>query len=155
MIKRMSHAGVYVLDQERAKAFYTEKLGLEVRQDVTMEGFRWLTVGPKEQPDFEIVLSEPKPPMVDEETAKTMHEFIARGAFGAGVLEVDDCYATFNELTRKGVTFVQEPAERPYGIEAVLRDDSGNWFSVTERRTIPGATYGKPTEAAATKAGSR
>src|SRR6266542_1084020 len=112
MIKRLSHAGVWVLDQDEALAFYTEKLGFEVRTDARMDnGFRWLTVGPKDDPDFELILGHPGPPMIDEESA-----------------------AMVKGLVAKGVTFLQEPAERPYGIEAVFRDNSGNWFSLTEHR---------------------
>lgn len=134
MITRMSHACVYVLDQDSAKAFYTEKLGFEVRTDVSMEGFRWLTVGPKDQPDLEIILAEVGPPMFDAETAEQVRALVAKGAMSAGVMRTDDCRATFEELSARGVTFVQEPAERPYGVEAVFRDDSGNWFSLTEPR---------------------
>src|SRR5712691_9269223 len=97
------------------------------------EGFRWLTVGPKQQPDLRILLAEPKPPMVDEDTAKAIRALLAKGAFGAGVTETDDCRKTYDELNREGVNFLQEPAERPYGIEAVFRDDSGNWYSLTQR----------------------
>ena len=142
MIKGLSHATVYVLDQNSAKTFYTEKLGFEVRDDTTMTdeympgtgGFRWLTVGPKEQPGLRILLAEPKPPMVDDEAAKAIRTLVAKGAFGAGVLETDDCRKTYEELRKRGVQFLQEPADRPYGIEAVFRDDSGNWYSLTERK---------------------
>lgn len=130
MITRMSHACIYVLDHDSAKAFYTEKLGFEVRTDVTMDNFRWLTVGPKDQPDLEIVLAKIAPPMFDAETADQLQALVAKGVIGAGVLQTSDCHAAFKELSAKGVTFVQEPAVRPYGIEAVFRDDSGNWFSL-------------------------
>ncbi|HWD09060.1 MAG TPA: VOC family protein [Actinomycetota bacterium] len=139
MIKRLSHAGVLVLDQESAKKFYTEKLGFEVRYDVTMDddamgGFRWLTVGPPTQPDLEFTLLEPRPPMIDAETAGQLRSLIAKGTFGGGVWATDDCKGTYDELSAKGVVFAQEPSERPYGIEAVFRDDSGNWFSLTQPR---------------------
>jgi catechol 2,3-dioxygenase-like lactoylglutathione lyase family enzyme len=133
MITRLSHASVYVLDQDSAKDFYTTKLGLELRDDVTMEGFRWLTVGPPGQPDVAMVLARPAPPMFDAESAVQMRALIARGAIGAGVLQTDDCRATYELLSSRGVIFLQEPAERPYGIEAIFRDDSGNWFSLTQR----------------------
>jgi catechol 2,3-dioxygenase-like lactoylglutathione lyase family enzyme len=133
MIKRLSHAGVPVLDQDSAKAFYTEKLGFEVRTDATMDGFRWLTVSPPDQPDLEFILFDPGPPMHDAETAQVILGLVAKGAIGGGVWEADDCRATYQELKTRGVEFLQEPAERPYGIEAVFRDDSGNWFSLTER----------------------
>lgn len=133
MIKRLSHAGVPVLDQDSARAFYTEKLGFEVRHDETLDEFRWLTVGPPAQPDLAFILWEPKPPMQDEATAQEIRALVAKGAFGGGVWETDDCQATHAELARRGVTFLQEPTERPYGIEAVFRDDSGNWFSLMQR----------------------
>jgi catechol 2,3-dioxygenase-like lactoylglutathione lyase family enzyme len=135
MIQKLSHTSVFVLDQDRAKAFYTSKLGFEVRNDTTLDGFRWLTVGPKSQPELEIVLMPVAPsPMMDEATAGTIRELVGKGVFGAGVLETDDVHATYKELRAKGVEFMGEPQERPYGIEALLKDDSGNWFSLTQRR---------------------
>lgn len=134
MIQRLSHTSVFVLDQERAKAFYTEKLGFDVRTDAKMGDFRWLTVSPKGQPDFEIALMPiTKSPMWDEETANTIRGLVEKGALGAGVLETDDCQATYDALVAKGVKFKQPPTERPYGIEAILVDDSGNWFSLSSR----------------------
>jgi catechol 2,3-dioxygenase-like lactoylglutathione lyase family enzyme len=133
MIKRLSHTGVNVADQDRARRFYTEVLGFEVRTDVSMDGFRWLTVGPPEQPDLEIMLGVPGPPMYSPEDAATVLGLLDKGVLSGGVLETDDCRRTYEELKAKGVTFLQEPAERPYGIEAVFRDDSGNWFSLTQR----------------------
>ena len=98
-----------------------------------MDGFRWLTVSPHDQPDLEFSLLKPGPPMHDEETGAQIRALVAKGAIGGGVWETDDCKATYDELSAKGVEFLQEPAERPYGIEAVFRDDSGNWFSLTQR----------------------
>jgi catechol 2,3-dioxygenase-like lactoylglutathione lyase family enzyme len=140
MITRLSHAGVLVLDQDSAKRFYTEKLGFTVHYDFPMDaefggggqGFRWLTVSPPGQPDLEFILAAPEMGH-DEETARQLRELIAKGAFGGGVWQTDDCRKTHEELSGRGVTFLQEPAERPYGIEAVFRDDSGNWFSLTQR----------------------
>jgi catechol 2,3-dioxygenase-like lactoylglutathione lyase family enzyme len=134
MIKRMSHTTIYVEDQDRAYDFYTKKLGFEVRTDARMEnGFRWLTVGPKGQPELEIALMQPKAGMMfDDETVAMMHELRKRGAFGGGVFQTDDCRATYEELKSRGVEFTSAPAEKPYGIEALFRDDSGNWFSLTE-----------------------
>jgi catechol 2,3-dioxygenase-like lactoylglutathione lyase family enzyme len=135
MITRLSHTTVYVLDQDEAKAFYTEKLGFEVRDDVRMDDFRWLTVGPKDQPDLRIVLMPiGGGPTTDEQDAKHLRALVAKGALGAGVMRTDDCQATYKELSARGVDFVQEPAERPYGVEAVFRDNSGNWFSLTQPR---------------------
>ena len=136
MIQRMSHATIYVTDQEKALEFYRDKLGFEVRTDATMDGgFRWLTVGPKSQPDFELVLMEPTPGMLfDEETANQLRAMLEKGALGGGVFETEDCQATYEELKGRGVEFMSPPAERPYGIEALFKDNTGNWFSLTERR---------------------
>ena len=134
MIRKLSHTTIYVLDQDRAKAFYTEKLGFEVRQDVRMEGFRWLTVAPKGQDDLEIVLMPAGGGMTSEENASKLRALVEAGVLGAGVFATADCRATYEQLKQKGVEFKQPPTERPYGIEAMFRDDSGNWFSLTERR---------------------
>ncbi len=115
MIKRLSHVNVFVLDQERAKQFYTEKLGFEVRNDAVLDGFRWLTVGPAGQPDLAILLAYPAPPMFSPEDAETVRALVAKGALGGGVIETDDCRATFEDLKSRGVTFLQEPEDRPYG----------------------------------------
>jgi len=138
MISKLSHAGVLVLDQDAAKQFYIEKLGFTARNDVQMgdefaggQGFRWLTVSPPDQPDLEFILAAPEMGH-DEDTARQLRELVAKGAFGGGVWETDDCRKTYEELSSRGVTFLQEPAERPYGVEAVFRDDSGNWFSLTQ-----------------------
>jgi predicted enzyme related to lactoylglutathione lyase len=143
MITRMSHNRLYVLDQDSAKAFYTDKLGFEVRNDVDMgdgsdsggDGIRWLTVGPPDQPDVELILADCRMGH-DQQTAEQMRALVAKGALGAAVFATDDCHKTFRELAERGVMFLSEPAERPYGIEAVFRDDSGNWFSLTERREV-------------------
>jgi predicted enzyme related to lactoylglutathione lyase len=134
MIQRMSHTSVYVLDQDRAKAFYTEKLGFDLKEDQRMGDFRWLTVAPKGQKELEVVLMPLRPsPMMDEATCSTLRALVEKGTFGAGVLETDDCQKTFDDLKARGVTFVQPPQKRPYGIEALMKDDSGNWFSVVQR----------------------
>lgn len=145
MITKLSHSCFYVLDQDSAKEFYTTKLGFQVHTDVTMgegfegagQGFRWLTVSPPDQPELEIILADCRMGH-DEQTAKELRALVAKGALGAGAFETDDCQKSFEELSARGVTFVSEPAERPYGIEAVFRDDSGNWFSLTERRPFAG-----------------
>ena len=135
MIRSLSHATIYVHNQEEALDFYVNKLGFEVRTDITMEGFRWLTVGPKGQKDLEIVLMEPQAGfMYDEATATQIKELMGKGAFGAGVFHTADCQSTYEELKEKGVEFMTEPAERPYGIEATFKDTSGNWFSLTQPR---------------------
>jgi predicted enzyme related to lactoylglutathione lyase len=132
MISRLSHATIYVKDQQRAKQFYTEKLGFEVRTDQTMGDFRWITVGPKTQPDLEIVLMKPGAPMWDAETTQKIFDLMDRGAMGAGVFETEDCHKTYEELKKRGVEFLSPPKERPYGVEATFKDDSGNWFSLTQ-----------------------
>ena len=137
MIKALSHVVVYVLDQDRALRFYTDALGFEVRTDSRLDGFRWLTVGPKDQPDVSILIAEPAPPMFSAEDGATVKALVAKGALNGGVLETDDCVGTYQELRARGVSFLQEPADRPYAIEAVFRDDSGNWFSLTQRKVSP------------------
>ncbi len=133
MIRQISHAPLFVLDQDSALNFYTEKLGFAVRMDMTLEGFRWLTVAPAAQVDFQLMLASPQPPMFSEEDAAAVRALVIKGAFSGGVLETDDCQRDYDELVAKGVTFLQPPAVRPYGVEAILRDDSGNWFSLTQR----------------------
>ncbi len=133
MIKRLSHMTIWVLDQERALAFYTEKLGFEVRSDMRLGDFRWLTVGVPGQPDLEMVLMQVRAsPMMDEGLADKLRELVLAGKLGAGVFNVDDCHATYEVLRSRGVEFERPPQEQPYGIEAMLKDDSGNWFSMTQ-----------------------
>ena len=135
MIQKLGVATVYVLDQERAKRFYTEKLGFEVHSDVTMGNFRWLAVKAKGQPDLEIVLMPCAPgPMLDAERAAQLRALIESGTFGFGAFRTNDCHATYEELKARGVEFRGPPQERPYGIEAVLKDDSGNWFALVQER---------------------
>ncbi|MBI3679705.1 MAG: VOC family protein [Acidobacteria bacterium] len=136
MIQKLSHATIYVLDQDSAYDFYVHKLGFEVRTDHRMEsGFRWLTVGPKGQPDMEIVLMPSGPShMMDQQTSEALTALIRKGVMGAGVFETADCRKTYEELKASGVEFLQPPEERFYGIEALFKDDSGNWFSMTQRK---------------------
>ncbi|APU13281.1 MULTISPECIES: VOC family protein [Actinoalloteichus] len=139
MSQRLTHTCLYVLDQDSAKKFYTERLGFEVRADVVMggefegagQGFRWLTVGPHDQPDVEIILADAGMGH-DDQTRDQLRDLIAKGALSAGSLATDDCRGDFERLRANGVEFLQEPADRPYGIEAVFRDDSGNWFSLNQ-----------------------
>jgi uncharacterized glyoxalase superfamily protein PhnB len=134
MIRKMSHATIFVTNQNDALSFYRDKLDFEVRTDAMVgEDFRWLTVGPKDQPGFEIVLMEPKAGMLmDEATASQLRSIVEKGVLGAGVFNTDDCRATYEELKNKGVEFLSEPAERFYGTEAIFKDNSGNWFSLTQ-----------------------
>jgi catechol 2,3-dioxygenase-like lactoylglutathione lyase family enzyme len=139
MINGMSHMSVFVLDQDAAKEFYTQKLGFELRFDITMDeefegagaGFRWLTVGAKGQPDHQIILSSCDMGRSPEASAQ-IRDLVASGAIGIGVMTTDDCRQTYEELSAKGVTFLSPPTERPYGLEATLRDDSGNWISLVQ-----------------------
>jgi catechol 2,3-dioxygenase-like lactoylglutathione lyase family enzyme len=137
VITALSHSPIWVLDQDEALAFYTEKLGFEVNADATMDDFRWLTINPPGRPDHELVLLVPGPPMMDEESAEQLKTLVAKGALGAGAFETDDCRATYAELSGRGVNFLSEPTERFYGVEATFRDNSGNWFSMTERVEEP------------------
>ncbi|WP_116949909.1 VOC family protein [Jiangella endophytica] len=133
MITKLGVATAYVSDYDQALDFFIGKLGFELRTDVTMEnGFRWLTVGPPASPEFQLNLTVPGPPAHDEHTAALLRELMAKGALGAGAWNTDDCRATYAEYVARGVEFIQEPAERPYGVEAVFRDDFGNWYSLNE-----------------------
>ncbi len=135
MLDTISHAGVWVHDQDEAKAFYTEKLGFEVREDATLDqlgGYRWLTVGPPGQPDLNLILSRPGPPGVDPETAEQMLALVAKGAMGPGIFRTADCRATCRELEARGVELAQQPEERFYGIDAAIRDPSGNLWRVVQ-----------------------
>ncbi len=134
MIRKMSHATIFVTNQEEALSFYRDKLGFQVHTDAMVgPDFRWLTLNAPDQPDFEIVLMEPKPvKLMDEATATQLRAIMAKGVLGAGAFNTDDCRATYEDLKAKGVQFISEPAERPYGIEAVFQDNSGNWFSLTQ-----------------------
>jgi catechol 2,3-dioxygenase-like lactoylglutathione lyase family enzyme len=133
MITRLSHFSIYVLDQDQAYDFYINKLGFEVVTDATMEnGFRWLTVRPKDQEDMEIVLMPVKEGhMFDATSASQLRDLIQKGKLGSGVFETNDCRATYAELKAKGVEFMSEPKEQFYGTEALFKDNSGNWFSLT------------------------
>ena len=133
-LKKLTHTQVWVLDQDEALDFYTQKLGLTVREDAQLgDEMRWLTVGPEDQPDMEIMLLTPGPPPLSEEVAEQVRALIAHGAIGTCIFEVDDCQATYEELKGRGVEFTQEPVERFYGIDAAFRDPFGNHFRMTQR----------------------
>jgi uncharacterized glyoxalase superfamily protein PhnB len=137
MIK-IGTAHLWVHDQDEALAFYTQKLGMEVRSDATlpeMGDFRWLTVGPAGQEDIAIVLMAiPGPPVMDEETAGQVRDLMSKGFAGTVFLTTDDCRASYEELKSRGVEFTEEPEERPYGIDSGFRDPSGNSIRLTEVR---------------------
>jgi len=135
MIKSIAHVTVYVLNQDQALDFYKNKLEFEIGDDMTIEGgFRWLTVYPKSQPQLQLVLAEPKEgPMFTKDASEKIRSLIEDGAFGVGVFETDDCQKSYEELVAKGVEFTQPPTEQLYGVEAMGKDNSGNWFSLTQR----------------------
>ncbi len=127
---------LWVHDQDEALAFYTEKVGMEVHQDVTVAelgNFRWLTVGPVGQPDVSIVLMAiPGPPMMDDATTAQVRELMSKGFAGTVFLTTDDCRAAHAEMSARGVEFVEEPQEQLYGIDAGFRDPSGNHLRLTQ-----------------------
>ena len=137
MLKQLATVQVWVHDQDEALAFYTDKLGLELREDVTvpeMGNFRWLSVGVPGQDDVAIVLmAVPGPPVFEEETRAQIHALLAKGASGGLFFTTDDVRGTYEELKGRGVEFTQEPTEQPYGIDAGLRDPSGNQFRMVQR----------------------
>jgi catechol 2,3-dioxygenase-like lactoylglutathione lyase family enzyme len=135
MITKVSHMGFFVKDQDEARRFYTEKLGFVVRDDVTMDGgYRWLTIGLDTQPDLRVILMSPQPGgTLDEESASAIRTLLDKGVLGIGVLETDDCRATYEELKSRGVEFVAPPEDKFYGVEAIGKDNSGSWFSMTQR----------------------
>ena len=137
---RIANAQLWVHDQDEALAFYTEKLGFEVRSDATLPelgDFRWLTVSPAGQPDVAIVLMAiPGPPVMDEEVANQVRSLMARGFAGTVFLATDDVQASYEELKARGVEFTEEPEERPYGIDSGFRDPSGNSFRLTQVREM-------------------
>jgi catechol 2,3-dioxygenase-like lactoylglutathione lyase family enzyme len=141
MISNISLVTVYCLDQDKARDFYVNILGFEVRTDITMgEGFRWVTVGHPSQPELEVTLMTPGPPL-DEEAADFIRRQLEKGQMGGLGLRVDDCRKTYEELKGRGVTFLQEPSERPYGVEAVMRDNTGNWLVLVEPREFTPADF--------------
>jgi predicted enzyme related to lactoylglutathione lyase len=130
MIQRMSHLSIYVTDSDEAKAFYVDKLGFDLKMDFDMGNFRWLTVSPKGQPDVQLALL-PVQAMAGDK-ADILAELVRNGKLTMGVMETADCQKTYDELKEKGVEFSQSPAERFYGIEAILKDPFGNRFSLTQ-----------------------
>jgi predicted enzyme related to lactoylglutathione lyase len=137
---RISTAQLWVHDQDEALAFYTEKLGWEVREDVTVAelgNFRWLTVAPPAQHDIAVVLMAiPGPPLFEAETVERIHELMGKGVAGAVFLTTEDCRASYEELKARGVEFTETPEDRPYGIDAGFRDPSGNSFRLTQVKDL-------------------
>ncbi|AIR99753.1 VOC family protein [Streptomyces glaucescens] len=133
MITGLGITTVWTFDQQRTKTFFTEKLGFEVRSEVPMGDMRWVTVGAKEQPGVELALMSLDGPGLDAESSRALKELVGKGVIGAGAFRTDDCRGDYETFRARGVEFIQEPQERPYGIEAIFRDDNGNWYSLTER----------------------
>jgi predicted enzyme related to lactoylglutathione lyase len=137
MLKHLTNINVWVHDQDEALAFYTEKLGMELRDDVTvpeMGNFRWLTVGLPGQDVALALMAVPGPPVFDEDTREKITALMAKGAAGGLFFSTDDCKATYEELKKRGVEFGQEPMEQPYGIDAGFRDPSGNQARIVQSR---------------------
>jgi catechol 2,3-dioxygenase-like lactoylglutathione lyase family enzyme len=134
MITGISIVSVWVLDQDAAKEFYCTQLGCQVTNDIQLENdMRWLTVRPPGSSGQELLLMDPSHSMLDQETAQHVRALVAKGALSPGVMATTDCRGDHAQLISRGVQFNQPPADRPYGVEAVLRDNSGNWYSFTER----------------------
>ncbi len=145
MITNVSLVTIWVTDQDEAKAFYIDKLGFVEGTDVTLgDGYRWLTVCQADHPEIELTLMKPGPPL-DDESAASVRRMLAKGSYGAVGVATDDCHKTYEELKTRGVEFIQEPADRPYGVEAVLRDNSGNWLVLVENRPYTGEDFSHAT----------
>ncbi|MET7695488.1 VOC family protein [Streptomyces sp. NPDC005483] len=133
MIQGLGIVTVWTFDQRRTKAFFTEKLGFEVRSEVSMGEMTWVTVGAKQQEGVELTLMSLDGPGLDPESAEALKKLVGKGVMGAGAFRTDDCRGDYETFRARGVEFLQEPQERPYGIEAIFRDDNGNWYSLTQR----------------------
>jgi catechol 2,3-dioxygenase-like lactoylglutathione lyase family enzyme len=136
MLTQLTHAQVWVNDQDEALAFYTEKLGMEVREDVTVPelgNFRWLSVGVPGQDVSITLMAIPGPPVFDADTRQTIQDMLAKGAAGGLFFATDDVKRDYEEMKARGVEFLQEPTEQPYGVDAGFRDPSGNNFRMMQR----------------------
>jgi len=141
MITNISLVTLYVTDQDEAKKFYVDVLGFVEKNDISMgDGFRWVTIGHPDQPELEVTLMLPGPPL-DEDMSAAVRRALASGSMGGIGLNTNDCQQAFEELSGKGVHFVQPPSERPYGVEAVMRDNSGNWLVLVEPREYTGEDF--------------
>jgi catechol 2,3-dioxygenase-like lactoylglutathione lyase family enzyme len=143
MFNSISHSGIYVLDQDEALDFYVGKLGFEVTADFDLGFMRWLTVSVAGNPDHHILLEKPGPPMMTDEVAGQIRDLLTKGALGLSIiLTTDDCRKTYDELKAKGVEFLDEPTEQPYGIDCGFRDPFGNQGRITQ----PSAEMGEITD---------
>jgi len=136
MLNQLANVQVWVNDQDEALAFYTDKLGFEVREDVTVPelgNFRWLSVGVPGQDVAIVLMAVPGAPVFDDETRQQILDLLAKGAAGGLFFTTEDCRASYEELAARGVEFTQEPTEQPYGVDAGFRDPSGNQFRMVER----------------------
>jgi len=141
VITNVSLITLWVTDQDEAKAFYLDKLGFVEHTDVTMgDGFRWCTIRHPDQPDLEVTLMVPGPP-ANPELAEAIRRSLAAGAMNGFGMSTTDCHGDHAALVAKGVEFVQPPSDRPYGVEAVLRDNSGNWLVLVEHREFAGGDF--------------
>lgn len=132
MITNISLLTLYVTDQDEARDFYVDKLGFVAKTDVSMgDGFRWVTIGHPDQPELQVTLMVPGPPL-DPDMAQAVERALAKGSMGGFGLSTDNCQKTYDDLVAQGVEFPQPPSERPYGVEAVMRDNSGNWLVLVE-----------------------
>jgi predicted enzyme related to lactoylglutathione lyase len=140
---RIASTQLWVHDQDEALAFYTQKLGWEIRADVTlpeMGDFRWLAVGPAGQESVNVVLMAiPGAPVMDDATAEQVRDLMGKGFAGAVFLATDDVHADYEQLKARGVDFSEEPTEYPYGIDSAFRDPSGNQFRLAQLRELAGA----------------
>jgi catechol 2,3-dioxygenase-like lactoylglutathione lyase family enzyme len=137
MITNVSIVSVFVKDVDESKKFYTDVLGFEEKDDITLgDGYRWCTVVHPSQPELQINLSVPGPPH-PEELVRAIRNAQDGGAMAGLGLNVDDCQKTYEELSAKGVEFIQPPSQRPYGTEALCRDNSGNWLVLVEPTSEP------------------
>jgi catechol 2,3-dioxygenase-like lactoylglutathione lyase family enzyme len=133
MFNRISHSGIWVLDQDEAVDFYAGTLGLEVSNDVDLGFMRWLTISVPGNSEHEILLQKPGPPLVTDDVAAQIRDLVTKGAMGLSlILTTDDCRKTYDELNAKGVEFLEEPTERPYGIDCGFRDPFGNQGRITQ-----------------------
>lgn len=134
MITRLSVTTIWVTDQNEALRFYTEKLGFEIRADVTAGEYRWLTVGVPSQPDLEIQLAALKPGgSFSQADIDQLTKLVLAGKLRSGPWKTDDCQQTYETLKARGVEFLQPPIDRPYGtIEAIFKDNSGNVMLLTQ-----------------------
>ncbi|MGH8828673.1 MAG: VOC family protein [Jiangellaceae bacterium] len=141
MITNISLITLWVTDQDAAREFYIDKLGFEAKTDQTIgDGFRWVSIAHPRQPELEVTLMVPGPPL-DAEMATAIERSLAKGSMGGFGLSTDDCEKAYKELTAKGIEFTQPPSKRPYGVEAVMRDNSGNWLVLVEQTDYTGEDF--------------